>query len=111
MKLEKTVDDVTTDYATEKLEERGEDVTPQNIEKVKQEEPKEYGIMDFLNEMEAREEHTVDPTKPDYRKTDLDTLMEIAEHPEKYPDVDIEAVNDAIQYILQKNAMAEARDG
>lgn len=41
MKLEKTVDDVTTDYATEKLEERGEDVTPQNIEKVKQEEVKE----------------------------------------------------------------------
>lgn len=61
--------------------------------------------------MEAGEKHTVDPTEPDYRKTDLDTLIEIAEHPEKYPNVDINAVNDAIEYILQKNAMAEARDG
>jgi len=52
----------------------------------------------------------VDPTKPDYRKTDLDTLIEIAEHPEKYPDVDIEAVNDAIEYITQKNIMAEASE-
>ena len=99
-----------TDYATEKLEERGEDVTPQSIAKIKEEPMKEESIMDFLNEMEAGEEHTVDPTKPDYRKTDLDTLIEIAEHPEKYPDVDIEAVNDAIEYITQKNIMAEASE-
>lgn len=110
MKLEKTVDDITTDYATEKLEERGEDVTPENIEKVKQEPEKEGDIMDFLKDMESDKQYTTDPTQPDYRKTDLDTLMEIAEHPEKYPNVNIEEVNDAIEYIIQKNTMAEMRE-
>ena len=110
LKLEKTVDDITTDYATEKLEERGEDVTPENIEKVKQEPEKDGDIMDFLNDMESEKEYTTDPTQPDYRKTDLDTLMEIAEHPEKYPNVNIEEVNDAIEYIIQKNTMAEMRE-
>jgi uncharacterized protein (DUF433 family) len=110
LKLEKTVDDITTDYATEKLEERGEDVTPENIEKVKQEPEKDGDIMDFLRDMESDKQYTTDPTQPDYRKTDLDTLMEIAEHPEKYPNVDIEEVNDAINYIIEKNAMAEMRE-
>lgn len=110
LKLEKTVDDITTDYATEKLEERGEDVTPENIEKVKQEPEKDGDIMDFLRDMESDKQYTTDPTQPDYRKTDLDTLMEIAEHPEKYPNVNIEEVNDAIEYIIQKNAMAEMRE-
>lgn len=110
LKLEKTVDDITTDYATEKLEERGEDVTPENIEKVKQEPEKEGDIMDFLRDMESEKQYTTDPTQPDYRKTDPDTLMEIIEHPEKYPNVDIEEVNDAINYILEKNAMAEMRE-
>ena len=110
LKLEKTVDDITTDYATEKLEERGEDVTPENIEKVKQEPEKDGDIMDFLRDMESDKQYTTDPTQPDYRKTDLDTLMEIAEHPEKYPNVDIEEVNDAIEYIIQKNTMAEMRE-
>lgn len=110
LKLEKTVDDITTDYATEKLEERGEDVTPENIEKVKQEPEKEGDIMDFLKDMESDKQYTTDPTQPDYRKTDLDTLMEIAEHPEKYPNVNIEEVNDAIEYIIQKNTMAEMRE-
>jgi hypothetical protein len=110
LKLEKTVDDITTDYATEKLEERGEDVTPENIEKVKQEPEKDGDIMDFLRDMESDKQYTTDPTQPDYRKTDLDTLMEIAENPEKYPNVDIEEVNDAINYIIEKNAMAEMRE-
>lgn len=110
LKLEKTVDDITTDYATEKLEERGEDVTPENIEKVKQEPEKDGDIMDFLNDMESEKEYTTDPTQPDYRKTDLDTLMEIAEHSEKYPNVNIEEVNDAIEYIIKKNTMAEMRE-
>ena len=110
LKLEKTVDDITTDYATEKLEERGEDVTPENIEKVKQEPEKEGDIMDFLRDIESEKEYTTDPTQPDYRKTDPDTLMEIIEHPEKYPNVDMEEVNDAINYILEKNAMAEMRE-
>lgn len=110
MKLEKTVDDITTDYATEKLEERGEDVTPENIEKVKQEPEKDGDIMDFLRDMESDKQYTTDSTQPDYRKTDLDTLMEIAEHPEKYPNVNIEEVNDAIEYIIQKNTMAEMRE-
>ena len=110
LKLEKTVDDITTDYATEKLEERGEDVTPENIEKVKQEPEKDGDIMDFLKDIESEKEYTTDPTQPDYRKTDPDTLMEIIEHPEKYPNVDMEEVNDAINYILEKNAMAEMRE-
>lgn len=110
LKLEKTVDDITTDYATEKLEERGEDVTPENIEKVKQEPEKEGDIMDFLKDMESDKQYTTDPTQPDYRKTDLDTLMEISENPEKYPNVNIEEVNDAIEYIIQKNTMAEMRE-
>lgn len=110
LKLEKTVDDITTDYATEKLEERGEDVTPQNIEKVKQEPQKDGDIMDFLRDMESDKQYTTDPTQPDYRKTDLDTLMEIAENPEKYPNVNIEEVNEAIEYIIQKNTMAEMRE-
>jgi uncharacterized protein (DUF433 family) len=110
LKLEKTVDDITTDYATEKLEERGEDVTPENIEKVKQEPEKDGDIMDFLRDMESDKQYTTDPTQPDYRKTDLDTLMEIAENPEKYPNVNIEEVNDAIEYIIQKNTMAEMRE-
>lgn len=110
LKLEKTVDDITTDYATEKLEERGEDVTPQNIEKVKQEPQKDGDIMDFLRDMESDKQYTTDPTQPDYRKTDLDTLMEISENPEKYPNVNIEEVNDAIEYIIQKNTMAEMRE-
>lgn len=110
LKLEKTVDDITTDYATEKLEERGEDVTPENIEKVKQEPEKDGDIMDFLKDMESDKQYTTDPTQPDYRKTDLDTLMEIAENPEKYPNVNIEEVNDAIEYIIQKNTMAEMRE-
>lgn len=110
LKLEKTVDDITTDYATEKLEERGEDVTPQNIEKVKQEPEKDGDIMDFLRDMESDKQYTTDPTQPDYRKTDLDTLMEISENPEKYPNVNIEEVNDAIEYIIQKNTMAEMRE-
>jgi uncharacterized protein (DUF433 family) len=110
LKLEKTVDDITTDYATEKLEERGEDVTPENIEKVKQEPEKDGDIMDFLRDMESDKQYTTDPTQPDYRKTDLDTLMEIAENPKKYPNVNIEEVNDAIEYIIQKNTMAEMRE-
>lgn len=110
LKLEKTVDDITTDYATEKLEERGEDVTPENIEKVKQEPEKDGDIMDFLRDMESDKQYTTDPTQPDYRKTDLETLMEIAENPEKYPNVNIEEVNDAIEYIIQKNTMAEMRE-
>lgn len=110
LKLEKTVDDITTDYATEKLEERGEDVTPENIEKVKQEPEKDGDIMDFLRDMESDKQYTTDPTQPDYRKTDLDTLMEISENPEKYPNVNIEEVNDAIEYIIQKNTMAEMRE-
>lgn len=110
LKLEKTVDDITTDYVTEKLEERGEDVTPENIEKVKQEPEKDGDIMDFLRDMESDKQYTTDPTQPDYRKTDLDTLMEIAENPGKYPNVNIEEVNDAIEYIIQKNTMAEMRE-
>ena len=66
--------------------------------------------MDFLRDMESDKQYTTDPTQPDYRKTDLDTLMEIAEHPEKYPNVNIEEVNDAIEYIIQKNTMAEMRE-
>ena len=68
-------------------------------------------IEEFLAEMESGEKPKTDPEHPDYRKTDLDTLLEIAEHPEKYPNVDMDAVNDAINYIMEKNAMAEAREG
>lgn len=106
-KLEKLVDDVTTDYATEKLEEKGEDVTPENIQKVKESPKEEPSIEEFIAEMNKGSEHTVDPTKPDYRKTDLNTLTEILKNPEKYPDVDIEAVKEAVDYILAKNQEAE----
>lgn len=95
--------------AVNRLEEKGEDVTKENIAKEAAKEPST--IEEFLAEMnENSYADKEDPTKPDYRKTDLDTLLEIAEHPEKYPDVDIEEVNEAIEYITQKNARAEMRE-
>lgn len=87
--------------AINKLEEKGEDVTPENIAKEVQKEPS--SIEEFIMEAEkwAPEETT------NYDGADIKDLEEVVANPKKYPNVDIEAAKAALEKARRQNMQAE----
>ena len=87
--------------AINKLEEKGEDVTPENIAKEIQKEPS--SIEEFIMEAEkwAPEETT------NYDGADIKDLEEVVANPKKYPNVDTEAAKSALEKARRQNIEAE----
>lgn len=71
--------------------EKGEEPTPENIAKEMNKEPS--SIEDFIKEMNE----TSPEEKTNYDGADVKDLEEVVAHPEKYPNVNIDAAKSALE--------------
>jgi len=102
--LEKSLNetaDIIEEDATNKVIEKGEELTDENIAKEIQKEPS--SIEEFIMEAEkwAPEETT------NYDGADIKDLEEVVANPKKYPNVDIEAAKAALEKARRQNQQAE----
>lgn len=102
--LEKSLNeaaDIIEEDATNKVIEKGEELTDENIAKEIQKEPS--SIEEFIMETEkwAPEETT------NYDGADIKDLEEVVANPKKYPNVDIEAAKTALEKARRQNIEAE----
>ena len=102
--LEKSLNetsDIIEEDATNKVIEKWEELTDENIAKEIQKEP--FSIEEFIAEMEkgTPEEST------NYDWADMKDLEKVVENPEKYPNVDIEAARSALEKARMQNIQAE----
>ena len=102
--LEKSLNetaDIIEEDATNKVIEKGEELTDENIAKEIQKEPS--SIKEFIMEIEkwAPEEIT------NYDGADIKDLEEVVANPKKYPNVDIEAAKSALEKARRQNTQAE----
>jgi len=86
--------------AINKLEEKGEDVTKENIAKEAAKEPST--IEDFIREMNE----TSPEEKTNYDGADIKDLEKVVANPKRYPNVDIEAAKSALDKARKQNRKA-----
>lgn len=86
--------------ATNKVIEKGEELTDENIAKEAQKEPS--SIEDFIREMNE----TSPEEKTNYDGADIKDLEKVVANPKKYPNVDIEAAKSALDKARKQNRKA-----
>lgn len=106
-KIENTVSDAIIDHAGNNLVEKWEAPTKENIKKeLEKDTTKEDDIMSFLNDIE---EWTPNESGKitNYDWASIKDLQEVVDHPEKYPNVDIEAAKKALDKAVRQQTEAD----
>jgi hypothetical protein len=98
----KETSDIIEQDATNKVIEKGEDLTEENIQKEMQKEPS--AMDDFIREMN---ETTPETETFNYDGADIKVLEDAVAHPEKYPNVDQAKAKSALENAYRQNMQAE----